>query len=110
MNHIKIAVSAFLTFLFNNQLNAQQGLEGIIVEKYYVSNAADSVNAFDQLAPYALHTGSITYRIYVDLLPGYRFQATYGNKNHPLIIKTSTNFFNKQKLGHPFLILFLKDV
>jgi hypothetical protein len=99
MNHIKIAVSAFLTFLFNNQLNAQQGLEGIIVEKYYVSNAADSVNAFDQLAPYALHTGSITYRIYADLLPGYKVIQIFGNTEHPLKFNTSTAFFNDPNYG-----------
>jgi len=99
MNQIKIVVSAFLTFLFNNQLIAQQGLEGIIVEKYYVSNAADSVNAYDQLAPYALRTGSVTYRIYADLLPGYKVIQMFGNTAHPLKINTSTAFFNDPNYG-----------
>ena len=92
-----------INILMCQSVNAQQntsaktgGLEGIIVEKYYVSTSADQTN---QKYTGTLPIGSITYRIYVDLLPGYRFQAAYGNKNHPLIIKTSTNFFNNTEIG-----------
>ena len=67
------------------------GLEGIIVEKYYVSSSADTITADTSgyLAP-----GSVTYRIYADLKPVYRLQAVYGVENHELKIQTSTRFYN----------------
>ena len=52
---------------------AQNGLESIVVEKYYVSNAADAAGSTGTLP-----VGSVTYRIWADMLPGYNFQALYG--------------------------------
>lgn len=74
--------------------NAQNGLENIIVEKYYVSNAADAA-----LSSGTLPTGSVTYRFYADLLPGYKLQAVYGVNNHPLKFVTTTSFFNNEDNG-----------
>ena len=75
---------------------SQNGLENIIVEKYYVSDANDtSANYFAGKLP----IGSTTYRIYADLLPGYRFQAAYGSPGHELKIETSTSFFNNTEHG-----------
>ena len=74
--------------------NAQDGLEKIIVEKYYVSTAADSIGSIG-----ILPVGSVTYRVYADMLPGYKFQALYGNSDHPLKISTSTSFFNNEDRG-----------
>ena len=74
--------------------HAQNGLEKIIVEKYYVSNADDSIASIGTLP-----VGSVTYRIYVDMLPGYTFQMAYGNKNHTLKIATTTSFFNNEDRG-----------
>lgn len=73
---------------------AQTGLENIIVEKYYVSNSADSAAAAG-----VLPAGSVTYRIYADMKPGYNFQALYGVTAHPLSIQTSTSFFNDENYG-----------
>ena len=74
----------------------QQGLEGILVEQYYMSGKNDlAANSFAG----ELKKNAVTYRIYVDLLPGYRFQAAYGSKEHPLFIKTSTSFFNNTDKG-----------
>ena len=74
----------------------QQGLEGILVEHYYMSGKNDlATNSFAG----ELKKNAVTYRIYVDLLPGYRFQAAYGSKEHPLFIKTSTSFFNNTDKG-----------
>ena len=54
---------------------AQNGLEDIIVEKYYISEANDTnANSVGGARP----IGSTTYRVYVDMLPGYTFQAAYG--------------------------------
>ena len=74
--------------------HAQQGLERIIVEKFYVSNAADSVGSYGTLP-----VGSVTYRIYADMLPGYKFQMAYGNSKHSLSFSTSTSFFNNTDRG-----------
>jgi hypothetical protein len=76
---------------------AQDGLEGIIVEKFYVSTKADNAG---KLYSGDLPKGSVTYRIYVDLKPGYRFQAAYGSPTHPLIIESSENFFNHIESGN----------
>jgi hypothetical protein len=75
---------------------SQNGLEGLIVEKYYLSNANDtSVNDVGGDLP----VGSMTYRFYLDLLPGYKFQAAYGLPGHELRIETSTLFFNNEDRG-----------
>ena len=73
---------------------SQQGLEKIIVEKYYVSNKEDSIGSIGTLP-----IGSVTYRVYADMLPGYKFQSLYGDPNHPLIIKSKEGFFNNEDRG-----------
>lgn len=73
---------------------AQNGLENIIVEKYYISNAADSIGSIG-----VLPVGSTTYRIYADMLPGYKFQAAYGVPGHALLMNTTTSFFNNEDRG-----------
>lgn len=81
-------------------LTKSQGLENIIVETYYVSDANDaSVNDQGGVLP----VGSVTRRIYVDMLPGYKLQAIYGVPLHELRIATSTLFFNNEDRGavHP---------
>lgn len=77
-------------------VNAQNGLEGIVVERYYKSTASDTVANPDGGR---LPVGSVTYRIYADLLPGYRFQAAYGVPGHELRIQTTTLFFNNEDRG-----------
>jgi len=88
----KITLLASLFFAVYSQ--AQNGLEGIVVEKYYVSDAADSSDADANGAVYPLHVGSVTYRVYADLLPGYSFIQTFGDQNHPLKVNTTTSFYN----------------
>lgn len=78
---------------------SQNGLEKIIVEKYYKSSAQDTIANSDGGK---LPVGSITYRIYADMLPGYKFQAAYGLQNHELRIETSTLFFNNEDRGDVF--------
>ena len=91
----------FLTVLFVLCLslkgNTQDGLEGVIVEKFYVSTEADNAG---KLYSGDLPKGSVTYRIYADLKPGYRFQAAYGTPTHPLIIQSSEKFFNHIEDGN----------
>ena len=80
--------------LLGTVVNAQDGLEKIIVEKYYISTAADTVGSAGKLT-----IGSVTYRVYADMLPGYKFQALYGNPDHALKINTTTSFFNNEDRG-----------
>jgi hypothetical protein len=75
----------------------QDGLEGIVVEKFYVSTKADSAG---KLYSGDLPEGSVTYRIYVDLKPGFRFQAAYGSPQHPLVIESTENFYNHLENGN----------
>ena len=89
----KIFLGLGLSFL-GTFATAQDGLEKIIVEKYYISTAADTVGSAGKLP-----IGSVTYRVYADMLPGYRFQTLYGNSDHPLKISTTTSFFNNEDRG-----------
>jgi len=89
-----------ILFLLSATSNAQNGLESIVVEKYYISDAADSIAADGISAnPGTLPVGSTTYRIYVDMLPGYKFQAAYGVPDHEMRIETSTLFYNNEDRG-----------
>lgn len=81
--------------LLSMAVKAQQpGLEAVIVETYYVSNAADAAGSVGNLP-----SGSTTYRIFLDLLPGYTFQAAYGEPGHELRFQTTTGFFNNEDFG-----------
>ena len=71
-----------------------QGLENIIVEKYYISDAKDSTASGGYLP-----AGSVTYRIFADMKPGYRFQAAFGISGHELRLATTTLFFNNENYG-----------
>src|SRR6185295_15896533 len=46
-----------------------------------------------------LPAGSVTYRIFADMLPGYKFQAAYGVPAHTLLMSTTTSFFNNEDRG-----------
>jgi hypothetical protein len=92
-----------LFIIIPSLLLAQDGLEGIIVEKYYVSTAEDA-KAKNKSGD--LPEGSVTYRIFVDLKPGFRFQAAYGTAEHPLKITSTEKFFNHDGAGttHPNIL------
>jgi hypothetical protein len=89
---IATVFTSFLSF-------SQVGLEGIVVEKYYVSDAADSTDAGDNGAVYPLHVGSTTYRVYANLLPGYKVIQMFGSSQHTLNVHTSTAFYNDPNYG-----------
>ena len=79
--------------LLGVKVQGQQGLEKIIVEKYYVSDSMDGVKSHGKLP-----AGSSTYRIYADMLPAYRFQAAYGIACHELRFATTTSFYNNEEV------------
>lgn len=72
------------------------GLEGIILEKYYVFNPEDFKDRDSAELP---PEGSVTYRVYVDMEPGYSLQLVFGFKDNPLLIETSTSFYNHTSWG-----------
>ncbi len=86
--------------LLGNFAARSQGLDGIIVEKFYKANAADVAGSIGVLTQ-----GAVTYRIYVDMAPTYSLQAIYGNQTgggtplHTLMFNTTTTFFNNQDFG-----------
>lgn len=89
-----VLLFCLLTFFFH--ANAQNGLENVIVEKYYISDDNDTIANLDGGV---LPVGSVTYRIYVDMLPGYKFQVCYGVAGHELRMETTTLFFNNEDRG-----------
>ncbi len=87
------------TSLISIKVLSQTGLEGIVVEKYYISDSADSLNASDQGATSPLFIGSTTYRVYANLLPGYRINMIWGSSTHTLNFSTTTSFYNDPNYG-----------
>jgi len=87
------------TSLISIKVLSQSGLEGIVVEKYYISDSADSINASDEGATSPLIIGSTTYRVYANLLPGYRIGSIWGNASHILNFSTTTSFYNDPNYG-----------
>lgn len=92
-----------LTFI----ARSQNGLECVEVEVYYVSDANDTnANSVGGILP----IGSVTYRVYANLLQGYKFQAGFGVDSvpiggplspgdHELRLETTTMFFNNEDRG-----------
>jgi hypothetical protein len=103
----KNIISLFLIFLFacgtplfSQTINGlteedRKAVEGIIVEKYYTATKEDAKDTVGGI----LAEGSVTYRIYVDLKPGYHLQAVYAVSKHELFIKTTTKFYNNKEGG-----------
>jgi hypothetical protein len=72
------------------------GFEGLVVETYYVADAQD---AADLDGGGVLPEGSVVYRVFADLKPGYRVLSVGGFPGHALNISTSTGFFNNDDRG-----------
>jgi hypothetical protein len=89
---------AFLA-VFTSQVAQAQGLEGIVVERYYITDAADEANSIAQGAISPLPVGSVAYRVYVDMAPGYKYSQVYGSETHNLLVNTTTSFYNDPNFG-----------
>lgn len=93
MKRIAILIT-LLVLTFN--IAKSQGLENVIVETYYISDANDTIaNSTGGVLP----VGSVTYRIYLDMQPGYTFQVAYGVPAHEMRIETTTLFWNNEDRG-----------
>ncbi|MGZ3903480.1 MAG: hypothetical protein ACXVC6_07290, partial [Bacteroidia bacterium] len=87
----KYTLLVFLLSLLGFNTKAQ--VEKVIVETFYVSDTLDVTDTIDGLAR-ALPVGSKTYRVYVDLKPGYKIVKMFGDANHALRFSSTANFFN----------------
>jgi hypothetical protein len=104
----KLIITGTALFLLAGFAKAQApaGLDSILVERYYVSDVNDkTVDATGGVLP----LNSVTYRIFVDMKPGYLFKAAYGVDvqpvnvrnagDHELRIATTKLFFNNEDRG-----------
>jgi hypothetical protein len=91
---MKKLLNGLLLFIITTSVHAQ-GLENIIVETYYISSPGDATDTIGGNLP----AGSTTYRIYADMLPGYKLKAIYGSPDHLLRLATTTSFFNNKDRG-----------
>lgn len=101
MKKTVLGLSILMSAFAFAQTTPPNGLEGIIVEKYYVANQADATKADSELDDAAYPKGTlpasaITYRIYADMLPGFKIKSVFadGPKNQPVRFKTATSFYN----------------
>ncbi|MCF8381709.1 MAG: T9SS type A sorting domain-containing protein [Bacteroidales bacterium] len=96
--HTRVVLSFAISFFMCITLIGQQveGLEGLIIEKYYVANANDAANTEGG----NLANNSVTYRVFADMAPNFKFLAVYGTTGaHTLKLSTSTSFFNNSDRG-----------
>lgn len=73
------------------------GLEGIIVETYYVADENDHADTDGASVP--VPVGAVTYRVFADLKEGYELLTAGGFVNHPFTIGTTTTFWNNEDRG-----------
>ena len=88
--------------IISSEMNAQ--IEKVIVEKYYISDEIDSTD----LTGGKVDSGSVTYRIYVDLKPGNILKKIYGDVNHPAKFISTDDFYNHSADGQSFAKDFVK--
>ena len=88
-----------LGILCLNAVAYAQGLQGIVVEKYYSTDAADGANALAEGSITTLNTGTTVYRVYVDMAAGYKYSQIFGSNANNLKVNTTTNFFNDPNYG-----------
>ncbi len=67
---------------------AQNGLEGVEIEKYYIYDGDPATT----VAP-NLPSGAVTYRVYVNLEDGYRLLQVWGNTTHQLVFRAPGGTF-----------------
>lgn len=72
----------------------KKGLENVIVETYFVHGKKTNAVVNGVVAK-----GSVTYRIFIDMAPGYQLNAFYGVGGHLLFYETTTKFYNDYERG-----------
>ena len=82
--------------IFVHYVSFAQGLENVIVERYYITDRNDARGEDAN----AIEVNSITYRVFVDMKPGYNLQSVFGSPDHALSLSTSTYFYNQTTNGN----------
>jgi hypothetical protein len=90
---LNTVLASFLLLSFH--LEAQNDIENLLVETYYVSDAND---ATDQDGG-GLPEGSITYRVFLDLAPNVKLLEIFSNENHEWIVRSSELIWNNLDRG-----------
>lgn len=94
----------FILILLAGSLVANCQLERVIVEKYYVSDENDATDEFGGGVP----VGTVTYRVYVDLIPGTILKKIYGSPTRLFEIVSTESFFNHTSDGQSFAKDFIR--
>ena len=84
-----------LTLFVSVPVVAQNDIENVIVETYYISDAVDATDTGGG----GLAEGSKTYRVYLDLCDSCALRSIYGDVNHTLRIASTAFFFNHLDRG-----------
>jgi len=91
-------LALFIASFSSIVMSAQNDIQGIVVEKYYVSDANDATDTDGGI----LQEGHVTYRIFIDLIEGSKLRSIYGNENHPLYITSTDLIWNNEDRGKTF--------
>jgi hypothetical protein len=94
----------FILILCASAFTTQGQLERVIVERYYVSDENDATDAFGGGVP----VGTVTYRVYVDLLPGTVLKKIYGSPTRVFEVVSTESFFNHASDGQSFAKDFIR--
>ena len=80
-----------------------QGLQGVIVENYHTTTQADA-DYYNGLGNGSgtMTAGLNTYRVFIDMAPGYRLNTVFGSAGNPLDITSTTVFWNDDGYGAQF--------
>jgi hypothetical protein len=100
---MKLHNLGFLTTLFVSAMMliaefgySQSAIENLIVETYYISDTNDAAHDDEGTN---LPEGSITYRVFLDLAPGYRVSELFGTDNNPWFIRSTELIWNNSDRG-----------
>ncbi len=85
-----------LGLLYASLSSKAQGLQNVIVEEYFINTGASAVAGVPD--------GAITYRIFLDLQPGYKLINVFGintpsDPGNDLLFTTTTGFYNEPSFG-----------
>jgi hypothetical protein len=96
MKRIFLPVVVLVQLLIS--LNAHAQIDSLIVETYYISDELDATDSDGG----SLDSGSVTYRIYLDLSDGFRIMNIFGTQEVPVLISSTAGFFNNTDRGEKF--------
>jgi hypothetical protein len=75
---------------------SQNAIENLIVETYYIADANDAAHDDEGTN---LPEGSVTYRVFLDLAPGYQIKELFGTDRNPWFIRSTELIWNNSDRG-----------